>query len=421
MNFPVECSLTFTTKGVVMPWKGKTIMQTRQEFIEQVLKGEKKKAALCREYCISRPTGDKWLKRWAEGVPNLEDRSHQAFHLQNKLDPIVEQAIVDYRMKFPKLGAKKIHAILLKEGDIEVPCVKTINNVLKRNGLITPEASKAATPYVRFVKDAPNDMWQADFKGWFTIRDGIECHTLNILDDHSRFCVRSVPLPGETLDLVLPVFLDAFEEYGLPFSLLCDNGNPWGTGAVEGFTKFEVHMMELGVLVIHGRKFHPQTQGKMERFNRTETSECFKLPQYNFSQYGFNEVKDRIRSFLNFYNYNRPHEALSMDAPIEHFHHSNRKYIRNAPISEWDYPDGFTTRSVSKRGYFSFRGADLFFSEAFSGKHIAWRDSHRPNCITIFFREFKLARYNYLTGEYERRGIQLIDNDPRSIRQTENK
>ena len=78
-----------------MPWKGKTVMQTRQEFIERVLKGETKKAALCREYGISRPTGDKWLKRWSEGVLNLEDRSHQAFHLKNKIDPSVEQAIVE--------------------------------------------------------------------------------------------------------------------------------------------------------------------------------------------------------------------------------------------------------------------------------------------------------------------------------------
>lgn len=404
-----------------MPWKGKTVMQTRQEFIERVLKGEKKKAALCREYGISRPTGDKWLKRWSEGVLNLEDRSHQAFHLKNKIDPSVEQAIVDYRRKFPKLGAKKLHAIFLKGGDFAVPCVKTINNVLKRNGLVTPEASEAATPYVRFVKDAPNDMWQADFKGWFTIRDGVECHTLNILDDHSRFCVRSVPLPGETLDLALPVFLDAFEEYGLPFSLLCDNGNPWGSGVAGGFTKFEVYMMELGVLVIHGRKLHPQTQGKMERFNRTETEECFGLPQYDFSQYGFDEVEYLIKGFLNFYNYDRPHESLAMDAPAEHFRRSDRKYVRNAPVAEWEYPDGYATRAVNKNGYFSFRGRDLFFSEAFGNKRIAWRDSHFPNCITLFFRGFKLARYNYVTGKYERRGIRLIDNDPRNVQQAEAK
>lgn len=402
-----------------MPWKGKTIMQTRQEFIERVLSGEKAKAALCREYGISRPTGDKWLKRWSEGVLNLEDRSHQAFHNRNRIAPEVEQVIVDYRRKFPLLGAKKLHAMLLKGGDIAVPSIKTINNVLKRNGLITPEASEAATPYVRFVKDAPNDMWQADFKGWFTIRDGVECHTLNILDDHSRFCVRSAPLPGETMDLALPVFLDAFEEYGLPFSVLCDNGNPWGCGLVGGFTKFEVYLMELGVLVIHGRRLHPQTQGKMERFNRTETAECFGLPQYDFSQYGFDEVRERIRIFLNFYNYDRPHESLAMDAPNEHFRPSERKYVRNMPVTEWEYPDGYTTRSVSKNGYFSFRGDPVFFSEAFVGKQIAWRDSHLPNCITLFFRGFKLARYNYVTGKYERRGIRLVENDPRSTRPTD--
>ena len=180
-------------------------------------------------------------------------------------------------------------------------------------------------------------------------------------------------------------------------------------------------MMELGVLVIHGRKLHPQTQGKMERFNRTETEECFGLPQYDFSQYGFDEVKYLIKGFLNFYNYDRPHESLAMDAPAEHFRRSDRKYVRNAPVAEWEYPDGYATRAVNKNGYFSFRGRDLFFSEAFGNKRIAWRDSHLPNCITLFFRGFKLARYNYVTGKYERRGIRLIDNDPRNVQQAEAK
>ena len=158
-----------------MPWKGKTVAQTRREFVERVLNHEKAKAALCREYGISRPTGDKWLKRWKDGAEELYDRSHQAFHVHNRLAPETEA--------------------LKKAGDVAVPSVSTVNSVLKRNGLITPEASLAATPHVRFVKDEPNDMWQADFKGWFRIGGDVQCHVLNILDDHSRFCIRSVPLP----------------------------------------------------------------------------------------------------------------------------------------------------------------------------------------------------------------------------------
>ena len=95
-----------------MPWKGKTVAQTRREFVERVLNHEKTKAALCREYGISRPTGDKWLKRWKDGEEELYDRSHQAFHVRNRLDPSVEGVIVEYRRKFPGIGARKIHFLL---------------------------------------------------------------------------------------------------------------------------------------------------------------------------------------------------------------------------------------------------------------------------------------------------------------------
>ena len=57
---------------------------------------------------------------------------------------------------------------------------------------------------------------------------------------------------------------------------MCDNGNPWGSSQAEGYTLFEVWMMELGILVLHGRPLHPQTQGKEERFNSSLKKECLR-------------------------------------------------------------------------------------------------------------------------------------------------
>ena len=397
-----------------MPWKGKTVAQTRREFVERVLNHEKTKAALCREYGISRPTGDKWLRRWRDGAAELDDRSHLAFHVHNRLARESEALIVEYRTRFPALGARKIHFLLKRAGDVAVPSVSTVNSVLRRNGLIAPEASLAARPHVRFVRDAPNDMWQADFKGWFRIGGGAKCHVLNILDDHSRFCIRSTPLPGETLELTLPVFLDAFEEYGLPVSILCDNGNPWGTPTRCGLSRFEVAMMELGVLVLHGRVRHPQTQGKMERFNRTEAEECLDLPRHSFRSYGLEETKRAIDAFLNFYNYDRPHESLAMDAPRDHYRPSARKFDRLRPFApEWDYPSGYITRAVKHKGFFLYRGREIFVSEALDGRRIAFRESSKPGCIALFFREFRLGRYNLAERRYESRSVRLVEGDPR--------
>ena len=155
------------------------------------------------------------------------------------------------------------------DGYPNLPSARTINNIFHRNNLISKAASQAAAHYKRFEKVRPNDMWQADFKGHFQMQ--------NILDDCSRFCLCSEALRNETLGEVKPVFQRLFREYGLPFSLLCDNGNPWGTSQSMGYTAFEVWLMELGVLTIHGRPLHPQTQGKDERYNRSFTRECLNV------------------------------------------------------------------------------------------------------------------------------------------------
>ena len=216
-----------------MSWKERTVEQMRKEFVNRVLAGEKSKSALCREYGISRPTGDKWIKRYLEGYP-LGDKSRKPHSSPNQTPQDVEEKIVGYRMKYPAMGAVKIHKMMENEGYAELPCPRTINNIFKRNGLITEEASRASTPYQRFVKSAPNNMWQADYKGHFLMGDGNRCHPLNIIDDHSRFNICSEAQLSETQAEIKPVIIRVFKEYGMPDTLLCDNGNPWGSGGKRG-------------------------------------------------------------------------------------------------------------------------------------------------------------------------------------------
>lgn len=95
-----------------------------------------------------------------------------------------ESLIVRYRQEHPAIGAKKI---LENKGYQALPCVSSISRILDRNGLITRQASLAATPGRRFEKLQPNDMWQGDYKGHFAMGNKRRCHLLNIIDDHSRF------------------------------------------------------------------------------------------------------------------------------------------------------------------------------------------------------------------------------------------
>ena len=153
-----------------MPWKEKGLETMREEFVRRVLLCEKSKSALCREYDISRPTGDKWIKRYESGQ-KMSDMSKAPKTVSNKTPDEIEQKIIEYRKKYPAIGAVKIRRMMENETELNLPSARTFNAIFKRNNLISKEASEAATPYQRFEKSNPNEMWQADFKGPFNMNN----------------------------------------------------------------------------------------------------------------------------------------------------------------------------------------------------------------------------------------------------------
>ena len=390
-----------------MAWDERTVEQMREEFVRRVLAQERSKAALCREYGISRPTGDKWLERFQEGE-SMADRSRAPKTFPGRTPPDLEAKIVEIRKAHPALGAVKLRKIMENAGYTDLPCAKTFNNIFHRYGLIEKEASRAATPYQRFEKSVPNEMWQADFKGYFKLGNGIQCHPLNILDDCSRFNLCTEALTNETFDAVKPVMDRLFREYGLPFSFLCDNGNPWGTAQSLGYSRFEVWLMELGILTLHGRPRHPQTQGKEERYNRSFTRECLnskQLADISHAQFCFDEYR-------KFYNEVRPHFALDMDVPASRYEVSPRQMPEK--IEPWEYGSEYQLCKVKETGYFNYQGQGFFLSEAFAGKTIAVRESHLPGQITLIFRQFKIGRIDLENRAYTLRRAYRLEGDPRA-------
>ena len=389
-----------------MPWEERKVSQMREEFVKRVLAGEASKSALCREYGISRPTGDKWIKRYEQGE-SLEDQSRAPIKRPKETPTEMERRIVTYRQSHPAIGATKLRRILENQGYQNVPSPSTINRIFAKNGLITKEASLAATPHQRFEKAAPNEMWQADYKGHFAMGNGQRCHPLNIIDDYSRFNLCCQAQLTETFEEIKPVMIQLFQEYGMPFSLLCDNGNPWGTSQSVGFSRFEVWLMELGVLTIHGRALHPQTQGKGESFNRSMTRELLKHATI-FDQ---PDAQRQFNAYRDFYNNERPHHALSLDTPSQRYTPSSKPYPKQ--ICSWEYHENCQLRRVRGSGYFNYAGQGYFLSEAFAGKEIAVYPSHIPNCITLLFRQFKIGRIDLEKRVFTFKRAYLIEGDPR--------
>ena len=381
-----------------MPWKEQTVTMSRESFICEVLSNNKSKSQLCREYGISRVTGDKWLNRYFAGE-TLSDKSKTPFHVANKTSSDNEQKVLAVRKTYPAWGPRKIHHYLLNKGETGIPSKSAIGNILKRNGCITEEASKAATPYKRFQKASSNEMWQTDFKGHFAMKDGNRCHPLTVLDDYSRYSLCVDAKENEQRQGVVETFERLFNENGLPDSLLCDNGNPWGNSQTTGYTMFEVWLMEYGILPIHGRIMHPQTQGKEERFHRTMKAEL--LSRVEIENMG--HAQSCFDNFRACYNNDRPHEALGMRVPSEFYCVSTRR--KPDKIYPWEYPNEFVTRIVKGNGYFSYGNQGYFLSEALGNKHIAIRESVIDNCVDVYFRCFKIAQINLKERAYTSKRI----------------
>ena len=391
-----------------MPWKENRLETMRKDFVKRVLSHEKSKSSLCREYGISRPTGDKWIARYLAGE-KMTDLSRAPKTHPNKTDPEIEKKIVSYREKYPAIGAVKIRRIMENEGQTDLPSARTFNTIFSRNGLITKEASEAATPYKHFEKTYPNEMWQADFKGHFAMENGIRCHPLNIIDDHSRWNICCEPLLSETYAEIRPYMERIFKEYGMPFSFLCDNGNPWGTPQSTGFSNFEVWLMELGILTLHGRIHHPQTQGKEEKFNSSLTRECLK----------YHKIKDQadaariFAEYRDFYNNVRPHMALDLEVPSSRYVPSEREYPER--IKEWEYSDELKVHKVKSSGYITIKGQGYFLSEAFGDKQIAFRESSKgAHLINLYFRQFRIGQIDIEKRVFTFKRAYLINGDPRS-------
>jgi transposase len=151
----------------------KTVAGERREFIALAGTRVFSFKELCERYEVSRKTGYKWLERYREGGEEcLEDLPRRRRSQAGRIAAEVEQEIVRLRQEHPVWGARKLRKLLERGGVEPLPAKSTVNAALKRNGLISPEASAASRPFIRFEMPAPNLLWQMDFKGWFNTSEG---------------------------------------------------------------------------------------------------------------------------------------------------------------------------------------------------------------------------------------------------------
>jgi len=253
-----------------MPFRERSIVDEREEFCRLALLAGANMRALCRRFGISPDRGYIWLGRYREaGREGLLDRSRKPLASPWRSAAAVEAKVLAVRAAHPVWGGRKIRRVLRNDGEAKPPAASTITEILRRHGKLEGPRAGERRAFMRFEHAAPNELWQMDFKGHFAMRQG-RCHPLTVLDDHSRYALALRACANEQTLTVKDRLTAVFERYGLPRRILCDNGSPWGTsGSSERHTALSVWLLDLDVGVTHGRPYHPQTQGKDERFHRS--------------------------------------------------------------------------------------------------------------------------------------------------------
>lgn len=367
-----------------MPWG--SALDRREEFVRLAGAAGANFSELCRRFGVSRSNGYKWLGRHAaEGPGGLEERSRRPLSSPGRTPLELEARVLALRAAHPAWGGRKLHWTLKAEGVERPPAPSTITGMLRRAGLLNGPGAGEPRGWTRFEKEQPNELWQMDFKGHFALERG-RCHPLTVLDDHSRYALEIGACGDEQTETVQDRLTAVFRRYGLPGRILADNGSPWGTSGGERHTRLTVWLMDLGVGVGHGRPFHPQTQGKDERFHRTLKAEVLDGRRFD----DLAAAQAAFDAWREVYNAKRPHEALAHKTPSSRYAMSPRPMPQ--AIAPPDYEPQAHVRRVQSGGWISFKGHDIRCGKAFVGKKLALRATNADGVFDLCYRSHVLAQ-----------------------------
>ncbi len=366
-----------------MPWNEVSVMDQRREFVRLAMQEGVNRRELCRRFGISADVGYKWLARTAAGH-DLADRSRRPHTSPKRSDAVTEARVLAVRDRHPAWGARKIARCLERDG-LKPPALSTLHEILRRHGRVRP-APGGPTAWQRFEKEAPNLLWQMDFKGYMGLTNGALCHPLTMIDDHSRYalCVRACA--NQQSSTVQDHLIATFQRYGLPDAFFVDNGSPWGDPSGSRWTRLGVWLLKLGVDVLHARPYHPQSRGKNERFHRTLNAEVFATQRFKDLQ----EVQRALDAWRSTYNLERPHEALDLHVPADRYRPSSRGMPER--IAEVEYDSNEIVRRVTTtKAYLSFKGRLWKVPQAFRGERLAIRPLTRDGRFGVFFGSRQVA------------------------------
>jgi transposase InsO family protein len=309
---------------------------------------------VCRETGTSRKTFYKWVDRYRrEGLAGLQERSSRPHRVPQRTDAEVEELVIALRAELASAGLDHgattlqwhlgRHAVMQGR---RVPSVATVHRILVRHGLVTAQpAKRPRTSWKRFEAPTANEWWQIDATDW-VIATGL-VKIFNIVDDHSRVAIRSRAVTEASTRQAWTTFCQGAQRWGLPAGLLSDNGLCF-SGKLRGTeVLFEANLRDAGVRPITGRPFHPQTTGKVERFQQT----LKKWLRRQRLARSLAELQAQLDEFCRVYNHERPHQGIGRITPFTRWE-TSVKSGAGEPLEHPEFPRPIVrTVKVSNEGH----------------------------------------------------------------------
>ena len=374
-----------------MTWKENSIMNERMKFITKLELGERM-SDLCKEFSISRKTGYKLWNRYEEkGVNGLFDESRKPISNPNITPSNVENLILRLKGKHRTWGAGKLRAYLInKHSGLVFPSKNTFHNILAKHDLVKRRSRRRLfkmTGTNLKPSSHANDLWCADFKGQFKMGNKIYCYPLTITDHKSRYIIACVALESTQEGGVFAAFEAAFEQFGLPKAIRTDNGIPFSSSSILGFSKLSVWWMRLGIEVERIHPGCPQENGRHERMHLTLKRDVLHNPAPNLLKQ--QEIFDY---FIEVFNKKRPHEALNNKTPLSEYIKSSSKLPKR--LKSLDYEECDMVRVVNLHGR-------LYIEKRFGAIHIGQALVKQPIGITQVDEEtYRLQFMDIILGHY---------------------
>lgn len=376
-------------------------MEERMRFVVRLLEGEEM-SSLCREFGISRTTGYKFYERYKDcGLEALVDRSRRPFRYGNQLPEQINASIVQLKREKPHWGARKLRELLVRRlpGDVRIPAVSTIHAVLDRNGLVEPRKGRRTRAKGTPLSSGqnPNELWCTDFKGEFLLGNNRYCFPLTVTDHASRYLLLCEALESTRGEQTFGAFERLFKERGLPQAIRSDNGVPFASpNSLFQLSRLSVWWLRLGISIERIKPGNPQQNGRHERMHLTLKKETTRPPGANSLQ-----QQARFDKFVEEFNNERPHQALSMKCPSECYAPSERAY---RGIGQLSYPFHDRTVIVTSCGRICLHNKKLNVSQVFAGQELGIKEVEE-NVWLVSFMNYDLG---YL--DLEEKALQPLEN-----------